>query len=64
MTSRVSRGSVHAWIRLATWPVRTVLRACRMLLMAVAGALGAPAPKFLRQEDPAVQVDEDEAVHE
>ncbi len=37
-------------------PLRAVSRACWILLMAIAGALGGPPPKFLRHEDAVAMV--------
>jgi hypothetical protein len=57
MTSRVLRGRVRACIRLAAWPLRLLARAGRTVFVALAAALGAPPPRFIRHEDPVVQVD-------
>lgn len=61
MPSRVSRGPVRSWTRLASLPFRAGARSCRMFLVALAAALGAPPPKLLRHEDAVVQVAEEEA---
>ena len=61
MAPRVSRRPIRSWIWLAVFPLRASSRACRMFLIALAGALGPPKPKLLRHEDAVAQVAEDES---
>ena len=64
MISRRLRGRARACLRLAGWPLRAIARAGRMLLVAVAGAFGAPPPKVLRHSDDVVQVEQDDVQRE
>lgn len=64
MTSRMLRGRACACLRLAGRPLRAIARAGRMLLVAMAGAFGAPPPKVLRQVDAIVHVAQDEVQRE
>ena len=64
MISRMLRGCARACVRLAGWPLRAIARVGRMMLVALAGALGGPRPKVLRHVDAVVQVAQDEAQRE
>ena len=64
MTSCMLRGRARACFRLLHWPIRAIGRVGRMMLVAVAGAFGAPPPKFLRHDDAIAQVAQGEVARE
>jgi hypothetical protein len=64
MTSRASHAAVRSWTSLAYLPLRALSRACLIMLMAIAGTLGAPPPTFLRHEDAVAMVASEEVDRE
>jgi hypothetical protein len=60
MRSRRARERARAYVRVASWPLRMLAHVSRLLLVAMATALGAPPPKPVKHEDSVVQVAEDD----